>query len=111
MGAKCTYALKSPEANTLAGQLVDARGGHRAAVNPEITPADVVHQDEHHVGLPLLSTLAHVVSPGGSDAHESLLEHRLGRHCVRLLVPAACSTAPGIVCSARADTRDELCCT
>src|SRR6478735_2741991 len=59
------------EANALAGQLVNARGGYRAAVNPEIAPADVVHQDEHHVGLPLLR---HVVPPGGSGAYESRLE-------------------------------------
>jgi hypothetical protein len=43
------------EANALAGQLVDARRGYRSAVHPEIAPADVVHQNEHHVGLPLLS--------------------------------------------------------
>src|SRR5271166_4533233 len=38
------------EANTLIGQLVCARGGYRAAVHPEISPADVVHQNEDDVG-------------------------------------------------------------
>src|SRR5450759_1528074 len=39
------------EADALVGQLVDARRGYRSAVYPESSPADIVHQDEHDVGL------------------------------------------------------------
>src|ERR1039457_4228690 len=39
------------EADALAGHLVDTRCGYRSAVYPETSPADVVHQNEHDVGL------------------------------------------------------------
>src|SRR5271165_6963089 len=37
------------EADAFAGQLVDARRRYGSTVHPEISPADVVHQDEDDV--------------------------------------------------------------
>ena len=46
------------EADTLIGQLVDAWRGYRATVYPEISPADVVHENEDDIGLMIVRHFA-----------------------------------------------------
>ena len=64
----------------LAGKLVDARRGYGAAVHPEISRADVVHQNEHHVGL-RIDTLArvHGYSSMGAESRSCLVCGRLAK--------------------------------
>jgi hypothetical protein len=46
------------EADALVCQLVDTRRGYRTSVHTEISPADVVHQNEHDIGLIVLRHFA-----------------------------------------------------
>jgi hypothetical protein len=42
------------EANAPVGQLVDTRRWRHAAIHAKISPADVVHEKEHNIGLRFL---------------------------------------------------------
>lgn len=43
--------MSDSEAYALVGELIDSRRGRLAAVDSEVAPADIVHQNENNIGF------------------------------------------------------------